>query len=446
MEHSVQKSPRRPDRRILVAVFVVVTVPLLLLLDSAIAFARGWETRSRLDITFLALMALAPCVVLTALSNAKYRKWLRDRAPDFLLLFITCCGTWLAGEVAVGRSTHKAPTVFHVRAPGLQQVFHPRPDVLPGVTSPSHFTTNSIGVRGREFPSRDSAYRILCIGGSTTECVYLDDSKTWMHLLMQRLQQAERPVWVGSIGISGYSTTHHLKFVEQSTLMPIQRSDLMGKIDCLVLLVGVNDLLRQLGMDCLDRGDRWDESNARDNQIMPLWRRSAVLELARRIYHTNRHDKIAVEDREGSIYAERRRLRQQAPACDKLPDLQHPLEEYRGRLRRIVEACEVKGVRPVFLTQPTLWDGGLSSAAESLLALGWLPSGEYVTAARLRKGLDQYNEALRNVCAELNVECVELESMNGQVEFFFDDAHFTDAGAEQVAHLVAQWFLQHSMH
>jgi hypothetical protein len=78
--------------------------------------------------------------------------------------------------------------------------------------------------------------------------------------------------------------------------------------------------------------------------------------------------------------------------------------------------------------------------------LGWLPSGEYVTAARLREGLDQYNQCLRDVCAELNIECVELGSMNGKTEYFYDEAHFTEAGAGRVAMLVADWFSQHQDH
>ena len=48
----------------------------------------------------------------------------------------------------------------------------------------------------------------------------------------------EKPVWVGNIGRSGFCTTEHLKF--------IQDSPLIGEIDCVVLLVGYNDLIRLL--------------------------------------------------------------------------------------------------------------------------------------------------------------------------------------------------------
>src|SRR6476469_7808041 len=51
---------------------------------------------------------------------------------------------------------------------------------LPGVSPHGVFSTNRWGLRGEE-PPRDwkSHYTILTIGGSTTQCFFLDDHKTW---------------------------------------------------------------------------------------------------------------------------------------------------------------------------------------------------------------------------------------------------------------------------
>ena len=79
------------------------------------------------------------------------------------------------GEVAF-RLVEPRETQYRVWRPNTAQVFHPRPGVMPGIQGPSRFTVNSVGLRAREVNGDDGTeYRILAIGGRTTECLYLDD-------------------------------------------------------------------------------------------------------------------------------------------------------------------------------------------------------------------------------------------------------------------------------
>ncbi len=41
----------------------------------------------------------------------------------------------------------------------------------------------------------------------------------------------------------------------------------------------------------------------------------------------------------------------------------------------------------------------------------------------------------------MRVEFVDLSSLNGQPQYFCDDCHFTEAGAREVARIVADWCL-----
>src|SRR5262245_42336307 len=57
-------------------------------------------------------------------------------------------------------------------------------------------TKNSLGFRGKEPPHEFSKYlTLLTIGGSTTECKYLSDGKTWTDILGQNLEKDFDPVW-----------------------------------------------------------------------------------------------------------------------------------------------------------------------------------------------------------------------------------------------------------
>src|SRR5436305_1824700 len=58
---------------------------------------------------------------------------------------------------------------------------------LPGVSLRGLNTTNRWGMRGDEPPTDwQNHYTIVTIGGSTTQCFFLDDHKTWPYLLQTR--------------------------------------------------------------------------------------------------------------------------------------------------------------------------------------------------------------------------------------------------------------------
>ena len=75
----------------------------------------------------------------------------------------------------------------------------------------THVTKNSLGFRGPE-PPRDWSGRltILTIGGSTTECLFLSDGKTWTDQLTRRFLAVKPDVWINNAGFEGHSTFGNL--------------------------------------------------------------------------------------------------------------------------------------------------------------------------------------------------------------------------------------------
>lgn len=309
----------------------------------------------------------------------------------------------------------------HSRGPGVQRVFRPDPRWLSGIEGPGRYTTNALGIRGGPLPS--SGTRMLCVGGSTTECIYLDDTETWPYLLMETLNGAGQPAWVGSVGISGYSTVEHLDF--------LARSPLLESIDTVIVLTGINDFIRYLNGG-IELGPR------------PLWRRTvlagAALNLHRRTFlrQLSRADAV---DSGGANLIIRRRARQRGEWTGELPVLGRGLREYGERIARIAEVCRRRELRCVFLTQPTLWREGLGPRAHASLWMGWNEHGRYFDPGKLRRGLDQYNQALLDVCSRLGLECVDLQPLSGREDLFYDDCHFTEAGARAVARILSRHLL-----
>jgi len=387
-------------------------VPGLIVLDTAVAALRGWkplvpsERWVPLAAGILGLVVLALALV-PRLRRA--HRWLTPRLAAVLI------GPFALVLAAEAWFRHTAPG-FHLRPPGTHMVFDVPPGILPGISGATDFTINSHGYRGPDLPADHTAYRIFCIGGSTTESLYQDDTECWPQLVMDRLDRraGARPAWVASSGISGFATRHHLRFVETSPLL--------DHVDCLLLLVGVNDLQEGL------KGDR----------VHPRWTRSAVLRKARSLFLHGVGADMRIEDRTATGYPRRRALRQRAPKVA-LPDLAEPLHEFTSNVERIVAVLRRRGVRPIFLTQPVLWRADLPEEERRLLWFGGTKDTTYVDVAGLREGMDLYNEALRATCRRLGADCIDLDSLNGRPELFFDDCHYSLAGAHAVADTVTGW-------
>jgi lysophospholipase L1-like esterase len=424
-ESSSTPAARRGAGRLAFAYAALALTPLLVLFDSCLALARGWRTGSRLDLAMLILAALvfvgATCLVLFARS----RTWLSSRAPQLVVLAVSLALAWLAAELVAGPVLERQQDPVHRRRPGLHIVNHPQPDTMPGVSGISHVTTNSWGVRGTEPPDRAAAYRVLCLGGSTTACTYLDDSETWPQVLMDRLNAGDstdgQRYWVGNGGLPSLTTADHLRFVRES--------ELMRQLDCLLIQCGVNDW-----MFCM----RGPEPAA------PVWSHSRVWRLVRSVRERwVQAGDITVEDAAGSGYVWRRARRQAAPIDDELPPVDDCLAAFEVRLRAIVAECRRQNVRVVFASQPVSWDGRLDEPFRKLLWFGALPGGRYLSIEKMREGMDRFNRRAKTVCNELRVEWIDLASLNGRQDVFYDDCHFTEAGAREVADLTARWFLDH---
>lgn len=406
-----------------VAFLALVALPALLLLDMGVAALRGWRVQSRIDLGILVLLGAFVAIAALGALAPPTRRLYRRRWAQLCLLSVTTILGLLAAEGLLAIYSRVWAEPVHRHAPHLHLLYHSLPGMMPGVSGESHFTCNSLGIRGPELPADREVYRILCLGGSTTACTYLDDSEAWPQLLMDRLNAAgaKGDYWVGNAGVSSLKTNEHLQFVEQS--------ELMREVDCLVVQAGINDFMRAV------RGPEPEPV---------IWSRSHLPALARRILHlyTNSPD-IIVEDRVGSAYERRRAQRQAAAVSDDLPDLSLPLAEFRDLLRGIIGRCRALGVRPVFTSQPVLWRSDLDPDLQKLLWFGRTADGRYLSVAALRAGMDRYNEVVQAVCAELVVEFIDLSAMNGRPEWFYDDCHFNEAGAREVSRRVADWLLKH---
>lgn len=336
-----------------------------------------------------------------------------------------------------------APGTFHVWTPGLTQTFDPDPAVVPGVTGPSRFRINSEGMRADE-PTARQAHRILALGGSTTECLFLDGPEAWPRLLQDGLGAPGRPVVVGNVGKSGQRTRQHVLQVER--LLPQHPG-----FRTVILLAGLNDLQWALQVDVHAREPIGPQDYARAFMVFPshaVVPATAPFYAKTRLYALlTRRDRVEVpvtalvQDVHGQFYRAYRERRRLAPRRAAPRDLAQALAEYRRDLRAVADAAARSSARLVLVTQPTLWRADLPPELEALTWFGWSSTNEYYTTAALAEAMDRYNRALLEVCRERGLECVDLAArLPRDATVFYDDVHFNEAGARQVAAVLAEHF------
>jgi lysophospholipase L1-like esterase len=404
-------------------VVVLVAIPSWILIDTAWAARRGWiadaPAMPRLVGRAAALLLLG---VAAALIVPASRRWMNRRADQMLLGVASGSLALLVGE-AIFNAARLAPP-FHGRQPGLQLELYPDPFSFPGLSDAARLTYNEWGLRGETLDAGLGVTNVLCLGGSTTEQLYVDDQRTWPAQLARRLNGATPGAYrVANAGHCDYGVAQHARFIRESPLI--------DQVHVVVLLPGIGDLMRYL-LD-LDL----------DDHCPPVWYRSSWASVAREVWNGRLGHGMQV-DPTGAAYAHAR-TKLNFSHWSRLPDFDVAARRYEMRLRELIDQLSRRGKKLLCVTQPALWSGDLSPDGMRRLAVCRMfphPTPyPFMTPENLRSAIDRYNDAVREVCRDTGTGLVDAAAaMNGDSQYFYDDYHFTEAGSARLAELVAREF------
>jgi len=281
----------------------------------------------------------------------------------------------------------------------------------PGLDDRIIHLKNSLGFRGPEPPpDPERRLSILTVGGSTTECFYLSEGKTWPDVLASRLEASFPRLWLNNAGLDGHSSYGHTILV---------RDYLLGlKPKVIVFLVGINEI-------GLEKHRPFDESikprtgglnfGSPVRLITSLAAYSEVVSLGLNLYryHLASGHRLEPPREYGRRHAPHGPVPQNR--LQAVQEKEAPfLEAYGERLSNLIRLCRRDGVRPVMVTQPTLNSDQV-----------WIT-------------LEAYNEVTRRVCAQEEVPVVDAgRLMANRPEYFYDYVHFTNLGARVLGELIA---------
>ncbi len=284
-------------------------------------------------------------------------------------------------------------------------------------------TKNSLGFRGPEPPADFADWlTIVAVGGSTTECFYLSDGRTWPERLAVRLQPELRKVWVNNAGLDGHSTFGHLLLTRQA-LVPLH-----PKVT--LYLAGVNDMFTDepRGFDRMAQ-NRWaalaDHSELAATLLnLYRWRR------------TRRFEDLGAMPKPVALRDRPRRPVPLAVAERLWQEQDRRLAAFRQRLEQLVALNREHGIEPVLITQPTLL-GGVDPRTGIDTRPMAVELWEKLDGALAWRLLERYNEVTRQVGRERGVLTVDLaHALPKDSTFFYDFFHFTNEGADRVGAIV----------
>lgn len=392
--------------------------------------------------------------------------YLGARFRNTVLVGISVTIALAFSEVLLRAALPKPPAISHLlHTPNQVTRFFPTPGVMIGVDNKeTHFTINDAGLRGDPVPTGSGTKRILAIGGSSTEALFLDDPDGWPSVLQTLLSQATgKPVWVGNAGKSGLNSFSHVVqfYYYKDELRP----------DVVIINAGINDLNQCIsgGLGAIrdnakfiqrpgffDEYQKYVFQEIRPIQERPVFRLVEVLTRAKLAFD-NRNTPAAdipfdyvIQDQAGLFYDEQRRRRQVAIKVHEPPDISPCIAAFRYNLERIADMAQESGIRVVFVTQGSLYRDDLSSQEESLLWFGSVdknpfaetPPTRYYSAKVMGQLLDQYNAQTLALCATRSMPCVDTDALVPQTtDTYYDDVHLNIAGARSVAEMLADALL-----
>lgn len=258
---------------------------------------------------------------------------------------------------------------------------------------------------------------IVFLGGSTTECIYVEQEKRFPYLVGQILER-NTGLKINSYnsGVSGNNTLHSLNIL-LNKLIPLHP-------DVVVLMENVNDLTLMIY-----EGSLWNNNPTKSPIVVP---KKTILELLiPNLYQVMR----------GYLY---RLLPQLSP--DEFASIRGKrLEfdknklviEFEMNLQTFIDICRARHIVPVLMTQ----ESRLVTPPDPLIAQIMLrmERDNGITLSVYKDTYDLFNQTIRDVGKKNGVTVVDLAKRIPQTnEYMYDFGHFNDKGSMLAAEIISQ--------
>ncbi len=285
----------------------------------------------------------------------------------------------------------------------------------------------------------DPVHKIVFIGGSTTECMYVSESVRFPYLVSQIMEE-ETGKLINSYnaGAAGNSSIHSLDIL-LNKIMPMEP-------DIVVIMHAINDY-SILAYD----HSYWPVGTPRSelitiNDYFPkisketfLWHFKSLL----RMMYPNIYKKLFLikenilnpskptkpwDEWEGRRHMIKER------------DFDFMQKEFNWALQMLVTACKTHGITPVLMTQASRYkespDDFIVESMAPILNAG-------IAYETFKQEFDTFNDITRNVAKDNEILLIDLAKLVPQEkEYIYDVMHYNDTGSKFVANIISEKLIE----
>ncbi len=303
-------------------------------------------------------------------------------------------------------------------------------DFIPSLDDTIFHSKNSLGFRGAEAPKNwKKAKTVITVGGSTTECYYLSDNKTWQAEIQRRITPTLPNFWINNAGLDGHSTFGH-QVLMQDYIIQL-------KPDYVFFLVGINDVATA-DFESFDRlAMQQLNTESVSGFVKSLANYSETIGLVFNFYRYYIaykkglfHDNIDFK----SLKIVEITKAQQDEILEK--HKANFLENYKNRLVKLVKTCKDNGIQPILITQPQI----IGDTIDPTTGIN-LGNMEYqdINGSTGWAILELYNDVTRQVAENQGIQLIDLaKKLPKDSRYFYDYTHYNNEGAKKVGEIISE--------
>lgn len=306
-------------------------------------------------------------------------------------------------------------------------------DKIPKLDKKIIHTKNSLGFRGEEPPQNFYIHlSIIAVGGSITECYYLSDDKTWVHLLGERLKKSYKNIWINNAGLDGHSTFGNLILLQDYLIK------LKPKI--ILFLVGINDV----GRDDLSEFDTFDfgASYSWKDFIKENSEIARLCVIIKRVLMTNNIEFSIRHKNLDTTLLKNITISNEIVEREIQKHKTKYIGHYKKRILKLIDISKKNGIEPIFITQPTLCANRIDDLTG--IDLGTIEVSESINGGLMWEILELYNNTLKEAAKMTGVYVIDLANkLPKSLLYFYDWYHFTNEGAKKVSEIISLQLKKH---
>jgi lysophospholipase L1-like esterase len=262
---------------------------------------------------------------------------------------------------------------------------------------------------------------IVFLGGSTTECMFVDQDQRFPYLTGRILEQ-ETGAKINSYngGMSGSNSLNAIDILINKVI-PL-------KPDVVVFMENINDL-----STLLYEGSYWHKDKAR-SPLETLKKRQLVGKLLKEIFipHLNFAYRNLKKTLSGKEEDEFGGARGQKLVFDQA----RMGREFAANLQTMVCTCKAWGIVPVLMTQANRITEHPDPVVAAYIARDGRDTG--ISYQRFKALYDAFNDSIREVGRKNQVMVIDLaQEVPSDKKYLYDLVHLNDAGSQLAAQIIA---------